>query len=214
MDFIAPDLPGMFPFEFASITFGATFPLSEQTYLDALAAAGRDSEFHVSCRIPMEWHERSSEIFAVIGLHREDDDCWAHTSFRLEFDDAPIDTRNAEWDALLGVLGRCDSVADAQALVRFGFKHDEVTLGVSLPIGLDGSGVEGFKEISGVRLVQRSSDGDELYSVVLDQFADRVAVNISAPIEFHIDENLFVRPAERASAILGLIADPVKEGES
>jgi hypothetical protein len=62
---------------------------------------------------------------------------------------------------------------------------DAAKLLITLPIRFDPNEMTGFSQVSGVRLAQipEEQNGEELYTVVLDQNRSHVFVDVTAPVE-------------------------------
>ncbi len=86
------------------------------------------------------------------------------------------------------------------------------TLAVSLPISLEGAGVAGFNEITGVQLVNRSSadDAKELYSAIVQRVNDILGVQVTLEIGDSLDDDVLDAALQKALTVLKLAVPSVQ----
>ncbi len=178
-----PALPEGLPTGFDRLIMRCSVDLTE-AQLEGLRRASQfeGNAVHATFRQNVQIADAACGFRGTIGVHDNrnlrvleegETGIGLHYSYDLERDVKHKDAKADNWDrlskAVSDVLGTQEMLVTMISL----FDEKQIIPGTALPIPLGESGVSGFSEIRGVRLVQPdpADKNNELYSVVLDKHA-------------------------------------------
>lgn len=175
---------------------------------------------HAVLREFVTFQDRPSEVYGVIGVHdiratpsfepSRDDAFTLHVGVQLRKRGTGQETQDQQWVEVVSALPPLLSGHELNVECYGRVADEGISLAVSLPIELDGSGVAGFTHITGVRLEQRVESEHAMAlerSAVVQQLDGAVGLMVSTTVAPPFGPTLLARAADRAMT-LGRLAVP------
>ncbi len=180
-------------------------------------------EAHYTFRSSVEISESQCELRGLIGVHHvpatpgenaRDAATVLHYAFELGKDAAAEDKQDDDWQRCSDVVATVVGTHQVTASMWAEFSANQIVPATALPIPLGESGVSGFAEIRGVRLVQPDSNDRsvELYSVVLDKIRNGFGMSVTTSIESTgLDVEVLRRALDRLNDVAALAYKEVRK---
>lgn len=213
-NFRIPDLQRLVGEGFSHLSFAADCAIPAEIVARARQATGSSDEYiYAQTRVACRVGDRHAELTCYLGMEDPgaaddeeggelDTNCHFHIqlfSRHSESHARPSDN----WTALYEALREAMPMLVGSVGLRFTIPAKDAVTAIKLPIPLGASETPGFSEVRGVRLAKLdpTSDGEELYSVIIDHYRDVLAIDSRSSVEVAIDEGLLMTAVDRAIAI-------------
>lgn len=214
MPFDIPKLPAAFRCADWELSVHSHMDLDDEELDRILGSVSKREQgnAHSHRVMPVKTETRSFELSCLLAVHSRDEErergAFAHFGVWVELDARPSSREHGDdWDALFSAVGAERPSLTAVMSSAWRFPTEDATFGVELPIPIDN--LDGFVEISGVRLSQKDPDtGRILYSLILDYIDEYRVVQVTTDIQVENNRRVLISAWKRALDIAGLTVEP------